>query len=175
MVAYERWSQPEVQSRGQYLATELYFIRYAIQHGGLQQRALNDRTEDRWPTSPPFKKKTKTKQKKRKKKTKANKSSTKFYGVSVHSQCLRRPSLGLRKSVALLYWMPYLERRTRWTVQLPGWAFVEGVSPSSGLHRRVKDSWPCQWSAGVLPCSLEAASVLLLLPCRDQVSFLDLK
>ena len=34
-------------SRRQYLATELYFIRYAIQHGGLQQRALHNHTEDR--------------------------------------------------------------------------------------------------------------------------------
>ena len=36
-----------LQSRGQYFTTELYFIRYAIQHGGLQQRALNNHTEDR--------------------------------------------------------------------------------------------------------------------------------
>ena len=45
--AFTKGKSQLVNSRGQYLATELYFIRYAIQHGRLQQRALNDHTEDR--------------------------------------------------------------------------------------------------------------------------------
>ena len=62
-----------------------------------------------------------------------------------------RLRLGLRRSVALLYWMHYPELRTRWKVQPFVWACAKVVSPSSGLNRRVTDSWPCWWSAGVLP------------------------